>query len=537
MSRIAILYNEPALPADHPDYASEAGVLESVDAFAKALEQPSYQVTRLGLGSSLTETINRLSVERPDIVVNLCEGFAGHASGEAYLTGLLELLDLRYTGSSPECLSLVRDKVRTKQVLAASGIATAEYWLVRREDNLGLLPQARQMRAQLAEGKLFVKPAAEDASLGIDEHSVVENWAELSAKIPELQCRYGDVLVERYLDGREFNVGIIALPKLHALPLAEIEFQTDSQFPWPIVTYASKWTADSAGFRATPVCCPALVDQSLAARITETALAAFTATGCRDYARVDLRVTPDGGIYVLEVNANPDAGPSAGLARALEVAGIGYDQFVEQLVNTARMRDATTATSNSPGRHGDSPAESRKAGVSAARSSPELRTTDTSGLRLRALDARDKGSLLEILAACQMFRPDEIQVAAEVLDEALRDGASSHYRVLIAEADDQPVGWSCHGRVPLTDATYDLYWIAVHPTCQGRGVGQTLLMEIDRLLLQAGARWLLAETSSSSIYDKTRAFYERAGFTVVGDVPDFYRPQDGRITYGKRLAH
>jgi GNAT superfamily N-acetyltransferase len=145
--------------------------------------------------------------------------------------------------------------------------------------------------------------------------------------------------------------------------------------------------------------------------------------------------------------------------------------------------------------------------------------------------------LLEILVGCQMFRPDEIQVAAEVLDEALRDGIAGHYRVLVAEADGQPVGWSCHGRVPLTDATYDLYWIAVHPSEQGHGVGRALLAEVERLLVQAGARWLLAETSSSAIYDKTRAFYQRAGYEVVGNVADFYRPEDGRITFGKRLTH
>jgi GNAT superfamily N-acetyltransferase len=390
------------------------------------------------------------------------------------------------------------------------------------------------MREQLRDGKLFVKPAAEDASLGIDDRSVVESWAELEAKIPELQHRYGDVLVERYLDGREFNVGIIALPKPQALPIAEIEFQLDDQFRWPIVTYSSKWTTDSPGYRATPVRCPALVDEDTAARIRETALISFVATGCRDYARVDLRLTPDGGIYVLEVNANPDAGPSAGLARALGVAGIPYGHFVEQLVNAAFMRNVTAASSRPGGPTGGSP--DRQIGDTSTDAFRAVRRTNTSALRTRALIARDKTALLEILVACQMFRPDEIEVASEVLDEALRDAAAAHYQVLVAEADGQPVGWSCHGRVPLTDATYDLYWIAVHPSEQSRGVGRVLLAEVERLLLQAGARWLLAETSSSSIYDRTRAFYERAGFEIVGNVPQFYRPDDGRITFGKRIA-
>jgi D-alanine-D-alanine ligase len=516
MPRIAILYNEPALPADHPDYASEAGVLESVEAFAVALGNAEHEVRRVGVGRSVAELVARLTSEQPDVVVNFCEGFGGHSSGEAYVAGVLELMALPYTGSSPECLNLVRDKSRTKQVLLAAEVSTAPYWIIRRDEDLSRSSNGDKLKRALTEGKLFVKPAAEDASLGIDERSVVIDWWGLLEKVAEVQSRYGDVLVERYLDGREFNVGVMSLPDPAVLPLSEIEFETSEQFPWPIVTYQSKWTENSAGFRGTPVRCPANVDSTIAARVNETALAAFRATGCRDYARIDLRVTTEGGVYVLEVNANPDLAPSAGFARALAAAGISYGDFALRLVEPAVGRQS-----------GD---------FKLPVGPPGLRSTTATDVRIRSLDSPDKAALLDILAACEMFRPDEIQVAAEVLDEALRERVAGHYRVLVAEADGQPVGWSCHGRVPLTDATYDLYWIAVHPSSQGRGVGQALLVEIERSLADAGARWLLAETSSSSIYDKTRSFYERADFTVVGDVPDFYRPQDGRITFAKRLA-
>ncbi|MEX2140618.1 MAG: GNAT family N-acetyltransferase [Pirellulales bacterium] len=531
MPRIAILYNEPTLAADHPDYASEAGVLESVAAFAAALGNAGHEVRRIGLGRSIAQLMERLTSEQPDVVVNFCEGFGGHSSGEAYVAGVLELIALPYTGSSPECLALVRDKCRTKQVLVAGGVPTAPYWIIRRDEGLRRSSNGDKLQQALSETRLFVKPAAEDASLGIDERSVVSDWDNLVEKVEELQTRYGDVLVEQYLDGREFNVGVIALPDPVVLPLAEIEFQTGEQFPWPIVTYHSKWTENSAGYRGTPVRCPAAVDDLIAASIQETALAAFRATGCRDYARVDLRVTANGGVYVLEVNANPDLAPSAGFARALAAAGIAHDDFALRLVETAAIRCPDKRPGGPTCR---SPA--RKGGINANRASGAVQRSDTQGLRIRALEALDRTSLLELLAACQMFRPDEIQIAGELLDEALRDGVTGHYRVLVAEADGQSVGWSCHGRVPLTDATYDLYWIAVHPSCQGRGVGRALLVEIERLLRQADARWLLAETSSSSMYDKTREFYERAGFMVVGNVPDFYRPQDGRITFGKRLT-
>jgi D-alanine-D-alanine ligase len=515
--RVAILYNEPVLPRDHPDYTSEAGVLESVEAFATALGAAGYDVHPLGITQSLAQVVERLTCERPDVMVNFCEGFAGRSGGEAYVTGLLELLALPYTGSSPECLALVRDKVRTKQVLIGARIPTADFWVVPRDTALALSPLANTLCDELTAGTLFVKPAAEDASLGIDERSVVSDWDGLAAKVIDVQNRYGDVLVERYLDGREFNVGILALSKPQALPIAEIEFQIGSEFSLPILTYASKWRHESSAFQHTPVRCPAAIDEVTAARIREVALAAFATTGCRDYARVDLRVTPDGSVYVLEVNANPDLGPSAGFARALAAEGLIYDQFVVRLAEAAAARG------------------SLRQGLLPVGPPAMIQSLTAGDVRIRPFARSDKERLLEILAACRMFRADEIEVANEILMEATGSGGRGDYLVLVAEVEGAPIGWSCHGPVPLTDATYDLYWIAVNPQHQGKRVGRMLLAEIEQQLRQAAARWLLAETSSSVSYEKTRAFYEKAGFTIVGNVPDFYRPEDGRITYGKRL--
>jgi ribosomal protein S18 acetylase RimI-like enzyme len=397
-------------------------------------------------------------------------------------------------------------------------VPTAPCWHLRRDESLANTRFAAELRERLNAERLFVKPAAEDASLGIDDDSVATDWNSLARKTRDVQTRYGDVLIERYLDGREFNVGVIALPDPRTLPIAEIEFQANPELPWPVVTYKGKWVTSSEAFRATPVRCPAVVDAELKGRVEQAALAAFQATGCRDYARVDLRATSDGEVFVLEVNGNPDVGPSAGLARALLVAGIAYDDFVLQLVTAAAARTGRAKAT--------APLLPKRS------QSHDAAPTD---VRIRPLKETDKAALLELLAACEMFRPDEIEVADEILREAIRDGAASHYQVLVAEHGGVPVGWSCHGRVPLTDATYDLYWIAVHPDHQRRRIGRKLLDEIEASLRRAGTRWLLAETSGAPLYDKTRGFYERAGFSVVGDVPDFYRHGDGRITYGKRI--
>jgi D-alanine-D-alanine ligase len=326
---ILLLYNEPALSADDPDCASEAGVLESVEAVWAALIARGHRPRKLGLGSSVAKALESLAaIGAPDVVFNLFEGFGGVGRGEAEMTGLIELMGLPLTGSPGECLALVRDKARTKWLLAGAELPTPEFLLIGAADSIC----TDRLNEMLAEGPLIVKPAHEDASLGIEPESVVTESDAIARQIRQVRGRYGPVLVERFVVGREFNAAILALSKPKLLPLAEIEFFGGGPRGWQIVTYDAKWDAGSTADRSTPPRCPAQVDQQTHDRISQIALAAFRLTGCRDYARVDLRMDDQGRVYVLEVNANPDIGLSAGFARALGVAGIGYEEFVERLV-------------------------------------------------------------------------------------------------------------------------------------------------------------------------------------------------------------
>ncbi len=350
--QIAILFNKPTLPPGHPDYKQESGVLESVTAIKAALIKRGHVVSAIGLGESIKPLLSEITTQRPDVVVNLCESFAGRSDGEAHVTAVLELLSVPYTGSPPECLALVRDKARTKWLLQGAGLPTAPF--VRLQP--GEPPPAEPLTNWLNQGPLFVKPAAEDASLGIGPDSVVVDWQSLERQVARIAANYGSVLVERFIDGREFNVGVITISHEGApvqdsisasrrdaatcLPLAEIEFRTGDELRWPIVTYDGKWSLESRDCIDTPVRCPAVVEPGLAESIRATAVAAFQVTGCRDYARVDLRVDRSGNIFILEVNANPDVGPTAGFSRALAAAGIPYAEFVERLVATAAERGA-----------------------------------------------------------------------------------------------------------------------------------------------------------------------------------------------------
>jgi D-alanine-D-alanine ligase len=185
---------------------------------------------------------------------------------------------------------------------------------------------------------LIVKPAFEDASVGIDEASVVDDTEALRARVAYVHERYGqDAVVEEYVDGREINVGVIGNSPPETLPLSEIVFSYP-EGKRRVVGYRSKWVHDSFEYRNTNGVCPAPLDAGTTARIQELAVAAYRATGCRDYARVDFRLDPMGRPWILEVNANPDITDGAGLARAAKSSSHGYDGLIRVIIEETLSR-------------------------------------------------------------------------------------------------------------------------------------------------------------------------------------------------------
>jgi D-alanine-D-alanine ligase len=155
--------------------------------------------------------------------------------------------------------------------------------------------------------------------------------------------------------------------------------------------------------------------------------------------------------------------------------------------------------------------------------------------RLRHLTAADRARIEEITRAVGRFREDEIPVALEVFDAAVRPDSDGSYTVLGAEQDARLAGWICWGPTPCTLGTYDLYWMAVDPAVQGTGVGTALLSEMERQL--AGiARLIIIETAGRPDYTATRAFYGARGYEPVSRIPDFYAPGDDQVVFVKRVS-
>ena len=331
---VLILYNEPVLPAGHPNFDSEHDVLNTVEAVGKALAEAGFAVCGLGLGRDPGALVERLTKSPPNVVFNLFEGTADQGRTEAYAAGLLEWLGVPFTGCPSEALCLARSKHLAKYLIHGAGLPTAPFTVLTWPDATGYS----------LSWPVMVKPALEDGSVGIDQMSVVRDEGALRARVEHLLSVYGPpVLIEEFIDGREFNVAVVETPKGRAHAVSEIAFQDARPGYWRIVTYDAKWKPASREFQATPARHPADLSPEQQGLLTQLAEQAFDLLRCRDYARIDFRTDASGKAYILEINPNPDLGPAAGLAINLKTLGLTYGQFVVSLVHNALARGTEKA--------------------------------------------------------------------------------------------------------------------------------------------------------------------------------------------------
>lgn len=167
------------------------------------------------------------------------------------------------------------------------------------------------------------------------------------------------------------------------------------------------------------------------------------------------------------------------------------------------------------------------------------------GPTIRPLEPRDRDQVMAILHAVGNFSSDEIDTALELIDEWLTLGEASDYLTYVVESDSEPapatdrtvMGYVCYGPTPLTESTYDLYWIAVSPSAQRGGYGRALLAFAESDIARRGGRRVLIETGSHETYASTVRFYERAGYGLISRIPDYYRPGDDKLTFGRPLPY
>jgi D-alanine-D-alanine ligase len=324
-----VLYNEPVLSATHRDADSERAVASAVNFVVEHLARTDAEVLSLPAGADLNRLAAELRAHRPCMVVNLFEGLADSPYTEASVAHLLWRLGLAFTGSRARTLAVARNKPLAKKWMARKGLPTPRWQAV----------HSRIIGDCKLAWPVIVKPAHEDASIGIDQGSIVVDRPQLELRIAQVQVRHGlGVLLEEYVPGREISVAIVASPQPLALPPIEFEFDIEAGHAWPILTYDSKWQPDSADYEMSRAIYEADLTAGLRKQIDALAWRAFRLLGCRDYARVDFRIAPDGQPYILEVNPNPDLSPTACFCGALRSANLSPGDWLVRLVETARRR-------------------------------------------------------------------------------------------------------------------------------------------------------------------------------------------------------
>ena len=307
------------------DYISRED-LKSVKAVSTSLAELGQSVRLIN-----PDDLLHLIESKVDLIFNLCDdGFNGKSQYEPNLPALLDLLGVPYTGSNYLALGVCLNKPMTKEILSYHGLRTPKFQVFFNGD---------ERVSGNFKFPLIVKPSSEDASIGIRDDSVVHDKVKLRSKINDVISTFKQpALVEEYISGREFNVGILGNSKLDILPLSEIIFTMPKGLNH-ICSYEAKWISDNPAYFCTKPECPARTSKKLRRELTEMAVKAYQVMGCRDYGRVDFRVDKNGRPYILEVNPNPDISQEAGLANMASKAGLSYTQLVERIVEYAIERN------------------------------------------------------------------------------------------------------------------------------------------------------------------------------------------------------
>ncbi|HET9727444.1 MAG TPA: hypothetical protein VFP28_11060 [Gemmatimonadales bacterium] len=297
---------------------------------ARTLRRLGHRVSVLGVHGDVKRLIAGLSRRKPDLIFNLMEMFGDNVFGDIPVTGLLELLALRYTGSGPGELYLSQDKGLTKKLLAFEDILYPRYAIFSRQASFETGGNLRM--------PLFVKPLRSDASLGIGGKSLVHDAEALMERVAAIHKELEDsALAEEYIDGREFYVGVLGNAQPKALAPIEVDFTGFPEGVPKVMDSKAKWDKRSKEYKGTRSVVATLPDE-LRARLQKVAVDAYRALRVKDYGRVDLRLTETGDIYVLEVNASCYLEKASEFAMAAAASGMDYPRLIERIVNLASER-------------------------------------------------------------------------------------------------------------------------------------------------------------------------------------------------------
>jgi D-alanine-D-alanine ligase len=300
------------------------------DQVVDALRQGKHTASILGVHGDVRKLIDGLSRRKPDVVFNLMEMFGKNLLAASDVVGLLDLLRVCYTGCGPGEFYLQEDKALTKKLLAFDHIQYPDFAVFAQDAKLETGGSLRL--------PLFVKPLRMDASIGINGKALVHSTTEMMERVVEIHKKVHDAaLVEEYIEGREFYVGILGNQEPIAFPPIEMDFLGLPEGTPHILDSRAKWSKRSVEYQGTKAVVADLPNE-MRAKLQKVALDAYRALRVRDYGRIDLRLTPTGDVYVIEVNASCYLEQSSEFAMAAAAAGIEYPDLINRIVDLALER-------------------------------------------------------------------------------------------------------------------------------------------------------------------------------------------------------
>jgi D-alanine-D-alanine ligase len=342
--KVAVVYNEaqpdmyrktsePEPP--EPEFKTYFDVdkttpMEEFEYIAKKLASVGFNAYTLNIKDNLNLMLKHLKEENPDVIFNFVEIYKDNPRLEMNVVGLFELLGIPYTGAPAMGLANCQNKILAKRLLSSAGIRIPRFFIVQVKSTN--YPHRLKY-------PLLVKPAFEDASVGIENESIVSSGKELRKRIEHVLKNFNQpVLVEEFIEGRELNVAVMGDKRLRVLPISEIDFSSMPDHLHNIVSFQAKWDPHHESYHKTIPICPAQLPINIEKKAKELAFKAFKVMGCRDYARVDMRLSKDNRLFVLEVNPNPDITEGAGFMRSAQKSGLTYAQALKRIVKYALRR-------------------------------------------------------------------------------------------------------------------------------------------------------------------------------------------------------
>lgn len=511
-SSVLIVYNQPNSEEGQAEFHPEsvASVLNQVQAVEDSLRKLRIGFRTIPM-NSFWELPLILSQSPEHIVFNLVEGFSDFSGYENEVPAVIFAFGKTFTGNSTKTMQLTSDKWITKVILKQAGLNVPKGFLI--EPGYSKIPD-------ILPGRYIIKPCRADASEGLEFiDTATVGIFHLEELVRKIHKRYSQpALVEEYIHGREFNVSILQTDQgPEVLPIAEIDFSAFAENNARIVDYAAKWIPDSFQYCHTPRIIPVALDKEVETKIREAALIAWNTAGCSSYARIDMRLDVQGHLFVLEINANPDISPEGGFIAAVKSSGKTYEDFIKIMVTKKRLSVKKLSEI------------SETAQIEAKSDLPEDK------ISIRQSTSKDVNPIIQIIKETSFFRPTDVMVAEEVLRESVKKRQVTNYQSYTACKDEEVIGWICFGLTPCTVSTFDIYWLAVKAEIQRLGIGRRLLQHAEDMIKGLGGRLCIVETSGSERYLPTKMFYEKNGYHVSANIPDFYGPNDNKIIYIKEI--